>query len=109
MTVSPTTVVLITGHPASGKTTLARYLAKELGLPTFCKDDIKEILYDTLGWSTEEWGYRLSIAAWTLLYRQVEILLESHTDHIVESNFDPIYANSLWQALKQRFDLNVIQ
>jgi predicted kinase len=105
----PTTVVLVTGHPASGKTTLVRYLAKELSLPTFCKDDIKEILYDTLGWSTEEWSYRLSAAAWTLLYYQVEILLEAHTNHITESNFVPAYADPQWQALKQRFDFHLIQ
>jgi predicted kinase len=105
----PTVVVLITGHPASGKTTLARYLAKALGLPAFCKDDIKEILYNTLGWSTVEWGYQLSGAAWTLLYRQVEIMLDAHADHIVESNFDPIYADPQWQALKQRFGFHLIQ
>jgi predicted kinase len=95
----PITVVLITGHPASGKTTLARYLSKQMGLPTLCKDDIKEILYDTLGWSTVAWSNKLSIATWSLLYHQVEILLEAHIDHIVESNFDPKYANPHWQRL----------
>jgi predicted kinase len=105
----PTTVVLITGHPGSGKTTLARYLANALALPTLCKDDIKEILYDTLGWSTAEWSMQLSIAAWALLYRQVEVLLEAHTDHIVEANFDPKYADTRWQALKERFELRLIQ
>ena len=105
----PTTVVLITGHPASGKTTLARYLSKKMGLPTICKDDIKEILYDTLGWSTVAWSNKLSIATWSLLYHQVEILLEAHIDHIVESNFDPKYANPHWQRLIQQFDLQLIQ
>jgi uridine kinase len=71
---NPTTVILITGHPSAGKTTLARYLSKRLVLPTICKDDIKEILYDTLGWSTLEWSLQLSAAAWTLLYKHVEIL-----------------------------------
>lgn len=62
-----------------------------------------------LGWSTEEWSYRLSAAAWTLLYYQVEILLEAHTNHITESNFVPAYADPQWQALKQRFDFHLIQ
>jgi predicted kinase len=105
----PTTVVLITGHPASGKTTLARFLAKELALPTLCKDDIKEILYDALGWSNKELWNQISAATWSLLYRQVDILLEAHIDCIVESNFDPRYANLRWQKLTQQFTLQLIQ
>jgi dephospho-CoA kinase len=46
----PTTVILITGHPATGKTTLAHYLAQELGLPLLWRDGLKEKLADTLGW-----------------------------------------------------------
>jgi predicted kinase len=105
----PTTIILITGHPATGKTTFARYLAKTLGLPTLCKDDFKEILYDTLGWSTVEWSKQLGAASMTLIYRYVEVLLEARTDHVVEANFDPKFANAQWQALKQRFNLQVIQ
>ncbi|HEX8858768.1 MAG TPA: AAA family ATPase [Actinomycetes bacterium] len=43
------TLVLVTGPPASGKTTLARPLAFSLGLPLLGKDTIKEALFDTLG------------------------------------------------------------
>lgn len=41
--------VLIGGWPASGKTTLARALAPELGFTYLAKDDIKEALMDVLG------------------------------------------------------------
>ncbi len=34
----PVHVVLITGHPATGKTTLAHYVAQELQRPALCKD-----------------------------------------------------------------------
>lgn len=37
-------VVLITGAPAAGKTTLARELADRLSLPVLSKDRIKETL-----------------------------------------------------------------
>lgn len=105
----PTTVVLITGYPASGKTTLARYLAKELALPSICKDDLKEVLYQTLGWEPVEWSRKLGMVAWSLLYHQVGILLAAHVNLIVEGNFDPKYADPEWQKLVTRFDLRIIQ
>ncbi|MEZ4215058.1 MAG: AAA family ATPase [Myxococcota bacterium] len=41
-------LVVVTGLPASGKTSVARRLAKRLGLPVFAKDDVKEQLHDAL-------------------------------------------------------------
>ena len=36
-------LILVTGLPCSGKTTLAVRMADELGLPLVTKDDIKEV------------------------------------------------------------------
>lgn len=105
----PTTVILITGHPATGKTTLAHYLAQGLGLPLLWRDGLKEKLADTLGGSTDEWSLKLSIASWELLYHLVETLLRAHISHMVESNFTPIYATPHWQALCERYSLQMIQ
>ena len=44
--------ILVCGLPATGKSTMAAYLSKQLGIPMFSKDAIKERLFDTLGFSS---------------------------------------------------------
>lgn len=44
----PSTFVVVSGPPASGKTTLARAIAPPLGLPLIAKDTIKQALLDVL-------------------------------------------------------------
>ncbi|MGH2351625.1 MAG: AAA family ATPase [Chloroflexota bacterium] len=80
-------LVLVGGAPGSGKTTLARRLAGELRLPLLAKDDIKEILYDTLGAPDAARSRELGMAAMMLLYAFAGRLLEAGVGVVVESNF----------------------
>ena len=60
--------MVVAGIPGSGKTTLARALAPELGLPLISKDDIKEALYDVLGTGDLGWSQQLGLASHRVMY-----------------------------------------
>lgn len=70
-------LILITGHPCTGKTTLGKRLAEELNLPFVSKDDFKELLFDTLGWKDREWSKKLGTASYTILYHVAESILKT--------------------------------
>jgi predicted kinase len=84
---TPPALLIVTGHPATGKTTLANQLASTLRLPLISKDAFKEALFDSLGWSDREWSRRTGAAAIALLYRMAESILLSGRPLILESNF----------------------
>lgn len=58
------TYLVISGLAGAGKSEIARPLARELGLPLFAKDALKETLWDCLdGPNDVEWSRRLGRAA----------------------------------------------
>lgn len=57
------THIVVTGLPASGKSTVGELLHRELGVPLLDKDTILESLYDTLGSRDRDERSRLSRAS----------------------------------------------
>jgi predicted kinase len=55
--------IVVSGAPGSGKTTVARELARVLDVPLFSKDTIKEALLDSLGANSVADSQRLGAAA----------------------------------------------
>lgn len=82
-------IVIVTGFPCTGKTHVAEKLATRLGLPLIAKDDIKESLFDSLGYSDRAWSQRLSGATYRILFQQMHRLATASVSFVVESNFEP--------------------
>jgi predicted kinase len=79
-------VVLVSGAPGAGKTTLARPLAAELGFALLAKDRIKETLGDSLGTQVDlAWSQRLGAASMELLWA----LAADAPAVVLEANFWP--------------------
>ena len=102
-------VLIVCGAPGTGKTTLARKLAPALELPLIARDDLKESLFETLGWSTVAWSERLGGATYELVYLLIERLLEARCSLLVETPFDPDWANPRFQALQARYPFQPAQ
>ena len=102
-------LILITGHPGTGKTTLAHRLSKELELPMMCKDEVKEILFDRLGWSTKEWSQKLSLASYGIMDYVMENTLRTGAGLIIESNFIAKYDSERIRKLIKKFDVKTVQ
>lgn len=104
------TLILVSGAPATGKTTIAKELSTRLRIPLFSKDAIKESLFESLGWIDREWSRRLGRASMTLLFDLVESQLAAGRSVIAESNFYPDMEDGRRvRALRATFDSQVFE
>lgn len=76
-------IVLISGAPGSGKTTLGRHLADALGVPHINKDRIREGL-----WLTEPSIARDGHRTWGLWMSSVRLLLAAGVSVVVDQTLD---------------------
>lgn len=80
-------VVLITGDLAAGKSTLADKLSATLNFTCIKKDCVKEIICDSVGFSTREENKRISVAAVNSMIHFLEQTLKIGGELILEANF----------------------
>ena len=78
-------LIIITGLPGTGKTTLAASLAQRHGLPLICKDTIKEPLLDVLG--SDASSRALSNISFAVMFSMAQELLALGDSLILEGNF----------------------
>ncbi|WP_019508284.1 AAA family ATPase [Pleurocapsa sp. PCC 7319] len=102
-------LILISGFSCTGKTTLAKKIAQRYSLPLIGRDEIKESLYDSLGYSNREWSKKLGIASYDLLYLFVDKLLVNKQSLITESNFKSKIDTAKLLKLQSKYQFNLLQ
>lgn len=102
-------LVVVSGYPATGKTSLAVHLSTELWFPLVSKDMVKERLFDTLGAGDVEWSHLLGSASMAVLFAQAGAVLGSGNGVIAEANFDAELGGADLRALLSEHEVPVCQ
>jgi predicted kinase len=105
----PTRIVVVTGPPASGKTTLALAVSERLGIPLIAKDGIKERLYEAFGSGDREWSRWLGRATYPLIFHFLEAHLRVGCSVVVEGTFGPESANGEFAQLHAQWPFDALQ
>lgn len=67
------TLVVVSGAPGTGKSTVATAIAADLGWPLLSLDPMKEAIADVLGLGDEDWSDRVGDAAAEIVFRQSHV------------------------------------
>ena len=81
-------LIIVAGMPATGKSTLARKLAAAFDMPILEKDEIKEALFDTVGYADLAAKRALDRGAAAVLLYTARVALQSGSSLIMVNNFD---------------------
>ncbi|MBX3051473.1 MAG: ATP-binding protein [Caldilineaceae bacterium] len=86
-------VVVVTGRPGSGKTTLAHRLAKALHCPLLSRDEFKEGYVRTQGRSHTALGAEVNGTIYYIFFKSVDFVVEQGVSVVIEAAFQ----HRLWE------------
>ena len=102
-------LIVVSGAPASGKTTISRRLEVDLSVPLIAKDDIKEMLFDHLEQHDRDWSTTEGKMAIAMMYAGAEVLLAEGYHVMIESSFNRDYSIDEIDTVCGRTGANVIE
>lgn len=103
----PNKIIIVGGLGGSGKSTFAALLSDRLGIPYFCKDNLKEVMGDGYGCGSGEVFSKGSAVTLLLMLHIAERFLRASTPCILESNFKLCDISKI-EALLGKYDCSCL-
>ncbi len=86
-------LVIVTGRPASGKTTLAHILAKEIKCPLISRDEIKQGYINTVGVLHSQLDDSVALDIYEAFFEVIDLFISKGISIIAEAAFQ----DKLWK------------
>jgi predicted kinase len=86
-------LIVVTGAPASGKTTLAHMLADKINCPLLSRDALKEGFINTLQLSHSQLGRSVDLHVYDTFFETIELLISKKISIVIEAAFQ----DKLWR------------
>jgi len=102
-------LIIVSGPPSSGKTTLAKSIAQKFKLPLITKDNLKEILFDTIGWKDREWSKKLGSASFSIMHYILDSLMATGQSIIIEGNFKAEFESQHLSSRLNQYNYQAVQ
>lgn len=103
------TLVVVTGPPGSGKTTLAHAIARAVPCPAICRDEIKEGMVHSVRDFTPAVGDPLTRRTYSTFFDVLELLLTDEVSVVAEAAFQHQAWEPKLERLMDRATLRVVQ